>query len=104
MLHSDVIMDIKMEEWAALTTCTADDEVVEADVLGNDEILLDVHKAAGRSCPADAVLVSGQLYKPVIEPADAASTKLARLPVPIESGRQVEVSLEIGAGMQGHPS
>lgn len=84
-----------MEQWAALAACTADDEVVETDVLRNNEILLDVHEAAGRSCPADAVLASEQLYKPVIEPADVPSTKLARLPVPIKSGRQVDERLEI---------
>ena len=47
MLHSDVIMDVKVEERTALATNSADDQIIEADGLWDDEILLDVHEVAG---------------------------------------------------------
>ena len=46
MLHPDVVMDVKVEEGPALATSLADDQVIEAHILGNDEILFDVHEAA----------------------------------------------------------
>ena len=50
MLYANVIMNIKVKERAALASGSADNQVIEADSLRDDEILFDIHQAAcGRS-------------------------------------------------------
>lgn len=52
VLRSDVLMDIKVEERPALATRLGRDEVVEAEVVGDYEVLFHVHQRAHRGRPA----------------------------------------------------
>ena len=55
--QSDVVMHVKGEEWAALSTGLDDDEVIEGVGLRDDEVLLHVHQLVGGDCEYDIVRI-----------------------------------------------
>lgn len=52
VLHADVLVHVKVEQRPGLAARLLGYEVIERGVLGNDQILLDIHEAAHRCSPA----------------------------------------------------
>ena len=40
--HTDVVVDVEVEQRAALPTCFGHDEIIEGVIVGNDEVLLNI--------------------------------------------------------------
>lgn len=47
----DIIMDVKVEQWARFTTSLVHYKVVKGIVMRNDQVLLDIHEIVNVNAP-----------------------------------------------------
>ena len=51
MLQPNIIIHVKVKQWPAFASGLGDDQIIEGHVVGQDQVLLDIHEIADRCGP-----------------------------------------------------